>query len=163
MPNLFMLVGIPGSGKSTWCESLLKRDPLIHTVSTDNHIDRFAQHKGKTYNEVFKQYIKEATFQMFVDAHFEVEHRHDFIWDQTNLTVSSRRSKLEDVPANYIRHAIVFHADPKYDRALIDQRILSRKGKFINSEIIDRMFTSFEMPSLNEGFDFIRVISVRSQ
>jgi predicted kinase len=51
-----MLIGVPGSGKSTWIGAQdWARDCVL--VSTDKLIDIEAGRQGKTYNEVFKDYI----------------------------------------------------------------------------------------------------------
>ena len=58
MPTIYMLIGVPASGKSTWVEQN-KGNALV--ISTDNLIEAYAANLGKTYNEVFKEQIKIAT------------------------------------------------------------------------------------------------------
>jgi len=55
-PVLWMLVGVPGSGKSTWIEETeldegQGQDTVI--LSTDDYIEHIASIRGTTYNEVF--------------------------------------------------------------------------------------------------------------
>lgn len=157
-----MLIGIPAVGKTTFTESFSKRTLLKH-ISTDLLIEQWAQERNTTYEALWPTWIQHATNCAIAEANDAIRRGEDFLWDQTNLTVKSRRPKLQNIPNSYIKHAVVFYADAKTDRSLIDQRIASRKGKHIPPEVIDRMFRDFTMPSLSEGFDFIRIINVRDQ
>ena len=49
-PFAVMMIGLPGSGKSTWIKANL---PGVKVLSTDDFIDQYAAEKGKTYSEVF--------------------------------------------------------------------------------------------------------------
>lgn len=69
-PVLWMLVGVPGSGKSTWIENAdleegRGRDTTV--LSTDYFIECVAAIHGKTYNEVFHDTIKYANRKMYED------------------------------------------------------------------------------------------------
>ena len=44
----YMLVAVPGSGKSTLVEALQKDMPQLGVVSSDVHIERYAKEKNKT-------------------------------------------------------------------------------------------------------------------
>ena len=58
-PLLFMLAGIPTSGKSTYISKLLRDFPDAVVISTDDYIEAVARETGKTYNEVFNDNIKD--------------------------------------------------------------------------------------------------------
>jgi predicted kinase len=52
MPTLYVLVGVPGSGKSTWiAQQDWARDCAV--VSTDNFVEDYAKQVGSSYSEVF--------------------------------------------------------------------------------------------------------------
>jgi predicted kinase len=53
--TVYVLVGMPGVGKSTWINKNYHHLPV---VSSDNFIELMARNQNKTYNEVFQQYIK---------------------------------------------------------------------------------------------------------
>ena len=72
----------------------------------------------------------------------------DVIWDQTNLTPKSRKSKLDMVPDHYERIAVVF---PTPDEAEW-QRRLDRPGKSIPQHILMGMRDSMKLPTEEEGF-----------
>ena len=154
MPKLYMLVGLPASGKSTWVENE-KFDSKVAIVSTDKHIDDFAKSENKTYNDVFSAYYKTAKRMMDVEVKQAVIDGRDIVWDQTNLTRNSRVLKLAMIPDNYIKIAIVLGTPPKKEH---DRRLKSREGKVISQRTISQMKDGYEKPELSEGFDSIRSI-----
>jgi len=149
MPTIYILIGVPASGKSTWVEKN-KGDALV--ISTDNLIEAYAADHGMTYNDVFKEQIKIATLVVKTEAQKAFAADQDVIWDQTNLTKKSRASKLAMVPKHYRKDA-VFFATPLEEEW--KRRLNSRSGKSIPQHILDGMAEMMEMPSPDEGWNII--------
>jgi predicted kinase len=144
-----MLIGVPGSGKSTWIgEQYWASDCVL--VSTDKLIDLEAGRQGKTYNDVFKDYISEATRLMNEDIQAAVEAGRDIIWDQTNTSRKSRKTKLAQVPG-YHKIAIVFDTP---DEDEWQRRLDSRPGKSIPRAVLKAMADGLQLPTEDE-FDEI--------
>ena len=153
MPILYMLVGIPGSGKSFFVQNNLHimfptRQFVI--LSTDNFIDAEAASQSKTYGEVFKSSIKRATQSMNADLAKAVKNGDDIIWDQVNVTAKSRAAKLAQIPDTYHKVAVVF---PTPDNEELERRLASRPGKTIPYNIVMGMMSQLERPTIDEGFD----------
>ena len=148
-----MLCGIPTSGKSTCVDKLLAMDYWKNSVvlSTDYFIEFYAKEQGKTYNEVFDEYIKEATQMMDNLLKFAIDNGKDIIWDQTNLTAGTRKKKLRRLPPAYHRGVIYFEVS--LEEAL--ERNNHREGKFIPESILKRMWHQFEIPTTSEGFEYV--------
>ena len=145
-----MMIGVPGSGKSTWIANQnWIQDCVI--VSTDNLIEAEAERQGKTYNEVFKDYIDTATGMMREQVAAAVAEGRDIIWDQTNTVAKSRKGKLTLVKG-YRKIAVVF-AVP--EPAELEQRLAGRPGKTIPGHVLDTMIKGFAVPTEEEGFDEI--------
>lgn len=155
MPTLYMLVGIPGSGKSTWIANQAFDWNTTRIISTDNIIERRAQEQGKTYSEVFQQEIKSATAQMNAELKQAIKDGANIIWDQTNLTRKARASKLAAVPEEYLKVAVFF---PTPDDAELKRRLASRPGKTIPANVVLGMKSQIERPSRDEGFDEVRTV-----
>jgi predicted kinase len=148
-PHCYFLVGLPGSGKSTWAEQRF----LMPIVGTDRWIDKFAQELGNTYNDVFDSHIKEATRLFDLQVNDIVYQSRDFVWDQTNLTVKSRRAKLARL-TGYSVSAVVFEIDPDE----LARRQANRPGKTIPDHILRSMTESYQRPTLEEGFSRINIV-----
>ena len=153
MPELVMLCGIATSGKSTYVEKLKKLDYWENSVvlSTDNYIEKQAQRMGMTYNQIFDDVIDDATRELELQFNMAKDKGKDIIWDQTNLSVKTRRKKLSKLPSYYRRSAVYFEVS--LEEAL--ERNKHREGKFIPESILKRMWHQFEIPICNEGFDYV--------
>jgi len=153
MPVCYQLIGVPGSGKSTWIANQpWTKDCVI--VSTDNHVDAYARSVGKTYNEVFSDYMPTAVNLMADDVVRARTAGKDIIWDQTSTTVASRRRKF-NMLRDY-RHIAVVFPTPEVDE--LDRRLSARPGKNIPGSVILRMISQFDMPTVDEGFSEIWTI-----
>jgi predicted kinase len=154
-PNLWMLVGVPGSGKSTWIANTFDHVDVhddVVVASTDDHIMAIAAAYGKTYNEAFADNIKIAEKLMYGCVMNAVEGNCDIIWDQTNLTRKSRAKKLIMIPERYRKIAVVF---PTPEPEELERRLVSRPGKTIPQHVINSMIHNFQHPQHAEGFDVI--------
>lgn len=153
MPKLYMLIGVPASGKSTWREQFVETNRAM-IISTDDILEDIAKTQGLTYNDVFKDNIKFATKQMDVHLRVALESEMDIVCDQTNLTAKSRKGKLDKVPEHYEKIAVVFLTPEDAEW----QRRLDRPGKSIPQNILMGMKSSMEFPDPEEGFDRIQVV-----
>jgi predicted kinase len=136
-----MLIGVPGSGKSTWIGAQdWARDCVL--VSTDKLIELEAGRQGKTYNEVFKYYIDTATKLMNDDVRAAVAEGKDIIWDQTNTGRNSRKAKLAMAPG-YHKIAVVFATPEKEEW---QRRINNRPGKMIPDAVLKAMASGLQLP-----------------
>lgn len=157
-PWFVMFVGLPGSGKSTWYEANLKQTDHV-LLSTDAFIDSVAAQANSTYSAVFQDAIGPATTAMNHALRMAKNSRKNIVWDQTNLTVKTRKSKLQDLPKEYVKVAIEFECDPNE----LDKRLLFRAvktGKHIPQHVIENMRKTRESVIPSEGWDY--VLSVRS-
>jgi predicted kinase len=142
-----MLIGVPGSGKSTWTKSQdwTKDLPVI---SSDRFIDEHAERVNKTYNEVFDEYAPIAMKLMDNQARVCHANQVDCIWDQTNTSAKSRKAKLA-VLKGYTAIAVVFRTPEKAEH---DRRLASRPGKSIPDHVMKSMIENLQEPTDEEGF-----------
>jgi predicted kinase len=150
MPRCYQLIGIPGSGKSTWANSQGWANKCV-LVSTDSYVEMIAARSGKTYNDVFSDVMTEAVSRMCTDVRQAREDGNDIIWDQTSTTVKSRKRKFNMLP-DYEHIAVVFDIPEPIE---LERRLASRPGKSIPWEVVDSMITGFAMPTKEEGFTAI--------
>lgn len=150
MPILYMMVGVPGVGKSTWIKQQDWARDEIAVISTDNIVEQYAEQKGRTYNEVFKEFMPAAVKLMASQVEQARDQGLNIIWDQTSTTKASRAKKLRMLP-EYHAIAVVFLTP---DRSELDVRLSGRPGKHIPKNVVDSMIAGFEMPT-EEEFDEI--------
>jgi len=147
MSRVYVLVGVPGAGKSTWVENQLWAKDCVY-ISSDQLVEEEATRQGKTYNDVFKDYINEAVSLMLDQVIAAREEGKDIIWDQTSVSIKSRKKKFSMLP-DYEHIAVVFDTPPACE---LMNRLASRPGKKIPWEVVSSMIKNFEMPSEEEGF-----------
>ena len=147
MSKCYQLIGVPASGKTTWIKNQDWALGLT-VVSTDAFVEDYARSQGKTYSEVFDEYMPTAVDLMAKQVVFAREHGHTIIWDQTSTTVKSRTRKFRMLP-DYEHIAVVFRT-PNEDE--LTRRLASRPGKNIPDHVIRGMINHFEMPDEEEGF-----------
>jgi len=148
-PILFMLVGLPAAGKSTWIK---QNTPDAVILSTDNYIEDKASEMGKTYHEIFQSQIKHASRNLNVELNKAIESGKDIVWDQTNVAPTGRKKKLKGIPDRYYKVAVVFDVED----AELERRLAKRAeetGKSIPPHVLSSMRDSFIYPTREEGFD----------
>lgn len=156
MPKAYILVGVPGSGKSTWISKAPVDWNNTVVASTDNYVEQEAKRQGKTYSDVFKDVMPSAVNNMARTVIDAVKNNQDIIWDQTSTTRHTRAKKIRMLPSNYEVIAVVF---PTPNQQELSRRLTSRPGKNIPDEVIKSMIDKWEEPSEDEGFDKIIHVS----
>lgn len=144
MPNLFIMVGISGSGKSTIAESLFKtlhiegkECTLIQTDEIRKKICGNAEDQSKNY-------------QVFQTAHREIEtglsNGFDIIFDATNLTSRDRLAPIQ-LGRKYGAKIIAIVVNTPLAVSLERNKNRTRK---VPSEVILKQQAKFVPPSQQE-------------
>lgn len=143
MKNLYVLIGLPGSGKSTYAKTLegklFSSDEYREKITGDSS-DQSANDK------VFKQ--------LYSDIHETMKTGEDCIFDATNCTYKSRTRILElALKYRYFATAIVVYQP--IDKCVTWDTLRSRS---VGSEVIWKYAKSFQFPQYEEGFDSIQIV-----
>lgn len=150
MPTCYQLIGVPGSGKSTWIQNQeWAKDCSI--ASTDMWVELEAERVGKTYSEIFDEYMPKAVKLMANHVELARDKGMDIIWDQTSTTLASRRRKFNMLP-KYDHIAVIFKTPEPEELA---RRLASRPGKTIPDSVMRRMIEGFDPVELEEGYSEI--------
>lgn len=147
MPTVYFLIGVPGSGKTTWVKSLVTSSVVI---STDDHVERIAAERGATYSDIFHDVVGQATALMKSDLKNAIANDKDVIWDQTNTTIKGRAAKLSKFPKHYKKVAVFFKTPVD-----LKERLASRPGKHIPAFVVANMISGLQEPTVEEGWDDI--------
>lgn len=147
MPKCTILVGVPGSGKSTWFEK--NKTATTAPVSTDNIIEFLGGLYGFTYNEIFSETIRFADMVMVKRMLWNAERGNDLVIDRTNMSRKARKQFIDKLSKYGYEFECVVFPTPDSEEW---KRRLNRPGKTIPQEAIDRMVASYEEPTEEEGF-----------
>lgn len=147
MPKCYQLIGVPGSGKTTWVNNQTWAMPCA-IISTDKWVEIYAQEVGKTYTDVFTDFMPTAVELMAKEVVNARQMGRDIIWDQTSTTIKSRLKKFNMLP-DYEHIAVVFRT-PDHNELM--RRLFSRPGKDIPDHVIASMIANWEDPTEEEGF-----------
>lgn len=156
-----VMVGLPGSGKSTYVERIKAADKDVFVYSTDRYIEEVAAQKGLTYADVFSDTISDATKIMNALLEDAISRGVSVIVDQTNMSSKKRKSILSKFPKTYLKKCICI-VPPISDEqeAELQHRINSRAGKFIPEFVMKNMKESYEEPTSDEGFDSVIILTM---
>lgn len=164
--DLIMLIGLPGSGKSTYKTNFLKNFPDFISLSTDDMIDKWGEENGKNYSEAFKiltenkgsdvPSLKNFEKKMFEDLKYHMEIGNSVIIDRTNMSANGRKKILVLVPSNYKKTAVVFKVKDEELARRLEKRE-QETGKHIPAFVLNMMKKNYQEPS-SEEFDKIAYI-----
>ena len=152
----YMLIGLPGTGKSTFVSKLVSDKPNLKIISTDKYIDALAEERGISYTEAFKLVNLEDLETRALRETTEVTSGDDVVFDRTNLRVASRAKFLGRLSPFTRTIGVVFPV-PMYEhhRRLGDRARTT--GKSIPWCVLEHMRDSYEPPKVGE-FDEVWVV-----
>ena len=144
MSNLYLMCGVPGSGKTTFlknrikndCSVIISRDDIRFSIVKPD--EDYFSHEDEVL-EIFWNKINEAL----------AENKTVYV-DQTSLTPKARKWLLQHVTG--YEHACLIWIDEDLETCL--ERNEKRKGTraYVPRDVIRRMKQQFIPPSLDEGF-----------
>lgn len=147
MKNLFLMMGCPGSGKTTFINNYVRN---LNTVIVSRDTIRFSLLKdGENYFTHEEQVVK-ILWKMINEA---LANNHDVFVDQTSLTKKSRKWLIDHVE-NYNKIYIIW-IDESLETCLERNELRKGTKAYVPRGAIRRMHEQIEPPSKAEGFDYI--------
>lgn len=159
MPSVYILIGLPGSGKSTWCDRHFAANPGVDfvTISSDAMVEEFAAKHGITYDEAHGRLDwKSVNTRMKYQFRAALKDGKDVIVDRTNMSKKARKLFLKDLPEGYERVAVNFQITDQELRRRLDARA-AVTGKSIPDDVLKNMSERYVAPDREEFDRIIRV------
>lgn len=147
IPRLIMLIGVPGSGKSTYAKKYIENNPNTIHLSSDKIREELCGDESiqGDNNKVFSLMQKRA-----IEA---LNQGTDVIYDATNITRRDRQHIIAMCPRFVKIEAYIIWAPI----GMCIRRDADRK-RTVGKSVIDMMLKRFQPPFYDEGFDEIKII-----
>lgn len=149
MAILRIMVGIPGSGKSTYAKEI-QRDYQNWVVNSSDAIreELYGNEDDQSHNnEIFNTMLRRTVAALYAGM--------NCIYDATNLSAKRRANLIKEIcrQVKDVHYEAVVMATP-IDNCLVRNAARERS---VPTYVIFSMLKRFEMPALWEGFDEIKV------
>jgi putative nucleotidyltransferase with HDIG domain len=154
--RLTILCGLPGSGKSSYIETL-PADTIV--ISRDNVLEAIAARMNITYNEAFHLQANDKQVKTAIDDEIArvvqsaKSTNANVVVDMTNLSKKSRRRWIGQFGKHYRVECILFLTG--MSELARRNEIRSQAGKSISDDVYLHMMKSFTLPMYNEGISRI--------
>lgn len=147
MTKLFLMIGLPASGKSTLAEQISKSEDA-EIVSSDNI-------RKELYGDENIQGDNNKVFRIVQERIINgLKNNRNMIYDATNISYKTRMAFLQRLNKLEVEKIAIMVATPYVD-CLIRNAQRERK---VPEEVIKRMYYNFYVPQYFEGFDDIQII-----
>lgn len=142
-----MLIGLPGSGKSTYAKQLAEETNAVILSSDNLREEMFGDINDQEHNaEVFAELHRRCK---------ELLHKQvNIIYDATNIKLKNRTSFLNELKKIDCHKTCIVFATP-YEICLENNTKRERK---VPETVIKRMRENFHFPLYNEGFDEVKFV-----
>lgn len=147
LPKLFMMVGIPGSGKSQEAELIAaEHNAVIHA-------------SDKLREEFFKNpHLQKDNNLIFQQLHFRVQRDlkagKNVVYDATNINSRRRKAFLNSIKSIPCEKIAIIMATP-YEQCIKNN---AERESSVPESAIEKMYKNFQVPYYYEGFDVIQIV-----
>ena len=147
MTKFIMMCGLPASGKSTIARERAKLD--------DANIHSSDEIRAELSGDISNQNINEKVFQtLHKRIKDDLENGKNTIYDATNITYKRRMAFLREIERFNVEK-ICYFAATSYENCIMND---SNRQRQVGTEVIKRMYSSFWIPQMYEGWDEINVV-----
>ena len=149
-PDFLMLVGLPGSGKSTYIKKYFNQNLRVHSsdaIREELSGDVNNQNINKQVFDLLHKRVKE-----------DLKNGISCVYDATNISWKRRKAFLESLNGINCWKVCHFIATP-YEVCLDRNR---QRERVVPDDVIKRMYLNFDIPWYNEGWDGIEIVYTQS-
>lgn len=147
MGILYYLVGLPGSGKTTWAKNVKNDVNATHLSSDDLRIELYGEIDNQERNGDLFQIMSKRARELLKQGS-------NVIYDATNISSKRRTTFLKELKNIDCKKICVYFAtniSSCYNNDL-------QRERQVGFNVIDRMYRCLQIPMYHEGWDDIRII-----
>ena len=148
MNKLYVLVGLPASGKSTYAREKLANEETIVLSSDQMRKELLGDEKDQTNNDLVFRTLYARAKQYLQDGK-------NVVIDATNINIKARRSLLSNFVKMPIERIAVVFATP-FETCIERDKWRERT---VGEEVIKKFLYRFEIPMEYEGFDKVDIVN----
>ena len=148
LPKFIMLIGLPGSGKSTYAEKLAAVDKVTKYISSDKI-------RGELYGDESIQGDPNKVFQLMQRRVKQyLSEGYDVIYDATNVTRKNRKGIIHEVKkyCDSIEAHIVW---APYSECVTRDK---QRARSVGEDVIRKFLYRWQSPYYDEGFTTIELV-----
>ena len=149
-PTCTMMIGVPGSGKSTWIKHHVPGN--VKVLSLDAIFEDIARRMNTSFAEITDDPKLNFYGKMLIGTELDklLENRTDFVWDQVNRNTAIREPMIKLLHEYGFRVEAIAFCPPvtKFQR----KKVFERNRHEVTREHWESIVDEFELPAVWEGF-----------
>lgn len=152
---VYILIGVPGCGKSTWVNNQEWIDESYDIISVDSYILEHAMQSKLYYHEVKDRFYKSAKRLAILQTEISKLWGRNIIIDANNISINERKQYLH-LLKDYHKVAVFFNfsdIDILHDRN--KKQCKETPGKVHSKRELYQSIHNIVIPTVEEGFDEI--------
>ncbi len=155
-PTVYLLCGLPGSGKSTWSEKFVGENPNTVWYKLDKEF--FKKHKSSFYGDKFQEYEDEIKKEILEKVKQDIAGNKDVILDYGFWKKADREEYKRIVTDLGAESKLLYF---KCEKGILLERLNKRNSQDLTHEhkIDEKMFevflAKFEEPCVGENFELL--------
>lgn len=149
-PDFLMLVGLPGSGKSTYIKRYFNQNLSVH--SSDAIREELS---GNVNNQDINKQVFDLLHKRVKE---DLKNGISCVYDATNISWKRRKAFLESL--NGINCWKVCHLIATPYEVCLERN--QQRERVVPDDVIRRMYLNFDIPWYNEGWDDIKIVYTQS-
>lgn len=145
MPIFTMMIGVPGSGKSTKTREISERTGAVIMSSDALRLELFGDETSQEDNNLVFTELHRRTKEALASGR-------DVVYDATNTNRKKRRHLLSQLDKDVEKRAMVLPIS--YHAAIMNDR---KRERIVGEDVIRKFIKSFHIPQASEGWDHIEL------
>ena len=151
MNNLFVLMGLPGAGKSTFANSLLNIKNDIKYISSDELRKEFVEYKDN-HREIFR-IMHQRTLEY-------LHYGKNVIYDSTNLERKYRMELYQKIKMDDLSTRVIIVFIHNGLEKAIEQSKQRKNRLDVNEQLIKNMYETIQIPIVGIDCDVIMIPTI---